>query len=141
MVKIDKQFLEEVGLAKMPEEKKAAFIAHVQEEFEVRVGERMSEGMTMAQLEEFDGIMKNDRGTMIKVLSRMGDYQKDEIYQKILNKYGLKEGTMAILGEYLSVKWIQENRPNYSEIVKKVAEELKAEVRGLSERILAANTV
>lgn len=130
MIKIDEQFLQDVGLAGMPEEQKAAFVAHAQEELEMRVGEKMAEGLTVVQLEEFDGIMQMDRNVMIRILARMGDYRQDELYQKILKRHGVTEGTMEILSEYLSVKWIQANRPDYAKVAEEVYEGLKAEIMG-----------
>ncbi|MBR1874797.1 hypothetical protein IJ798_00220 [Candidatus Saccharibacteria bacterium] len=138
MIKIDEKFLDEVGLSHMPDEKKPDFIAQTQEELENRVGEKMSEGMTLNQLREFDGIMNNDRNTMIHVLSQIGDYREDELYQKLLKRHGVEEGNLEILGEYLSVKWIQINRPDYATITANVADELKSEIIGSREQILAA---
>lgn len=138
MIKIDEKFLDEVGLSQMPEEKKSDFISQTQEELENRVGEKMSEGMTLNQLREFDGIMNNDRNTMIHVLSQIGDYREDELYQKLLKRHGVEEGTLEILGEYLSVKWIQINRPDYANITASVADELKNEIIGSRAQILAA---
>ncbi|MBP5675162.1 hypothetical protein J6W91_02415 [Candidatus Saccharibacteria bacterium] len=128
MIKLDAKFLDEVGLSSMPEDRKADFFSQTQVEHENRVGERMSEGMTVDQLREFDGIMNNDRNTMIRVLSQIGDYRKDALYQKLLQRHGVAEGNLEILGEYLSVKWIQINRPDYAKITSSVADELKAEI-------------
>lgn len=139
MIKIDEKFLEEVGLSTLTENKKAEFIAKTQEELENRVGEKMSEGMTVDQLREFDGIMNNDRNTMIRVLSQIGDYRKDELYQELLKRHNVSEGTIEILGEFLSVKWIQINRPDYAVITKNVTEELKNEIFEAAPMILAAN--
>lgn len=139
MIKIDEKFLEEVGLSTLAETKKADFIAKTQEELENRVGEKMSEGMTVDQLREFEGIMNNDRNTMIRVLSQIGDYREDDLYRKLLKKHGVTEGTLEILGEFLSVKWIQLNRPDYATITKNVADELKREIIEASAMILGAN--
>ncbi|TWO98831.1 hypothetical protein EUA78_00735 [TM7 phylum sp. oral taxon 351] len=139
MIKIDEKFLEEVGLSTLAETKKADFIAKTQEELENRVGEKMSEGMTVDQLREFEGIMNNDRNTMIRVLSQIGDYREDDLYRKLLKKHGVTEGTLEILGEFLSVKWIQLNRPDYATITRNVADELKREIIEASAMILSAN--
>lgn len=139
MIKIDEKFLEEVGLSTLAETKKADFIAKTQEELENRVGEKMSEGMTVDQLREFEGIMNNDRNTMIRVLSQIGDYREDDLYRKLLKKHGTAEGTLEILGEFLSVKWIQLNRPDYATITRNVADELKREIIEASAMILSAN--
>jgi hypothetical protein len=139
MIKIDEKFLEEVGLSTLVETKKADFIAKTQEELENRVGEKMSEGMTVDQLREFEGIMNNDRNTMIRVLSQIGDYREDDLYRKLLKKHGVTEGTLEILGEFLSVKWIQLNRPDYATITRNVTDELKREIIEASAMILNAN--
>ena len=139
MIKIDEKFLEEVGLSTLAETKKADFIAKTQEELENRVGEKMSEGMTVDQLREFEGVMNNDRNTMIRVLSQIGDYREDDLYRKLLKKHGVTEGTLEILGEFLSVKWIQLNRPDYATITRNVTDELKREIIEASAMILNAN--
>lgn len=138
MVKIDEKFLDEVGLTDLPEDKKPEFIAQTQEELENRVGERMSEGLTLNQLQEFEGIMNNDRNAMIQILSQIGDYRSDPIYQKILQQHGVTEGNLQILGEYLSVKWVQINRPDYATIASEVESQLKSEIIQAKDRILAA---
>lgn len=38
----NEEFLAEMGLAAMPEEQKQDFLAYVQEELEVRIGEKIS---------------------------------------------------------------------------------------------------
>lgn len=128
MIKVDDRFLAEVGLQNLPEPQRTAFITEIQGELENRVGEKMSEGMTPEQLEEFDGIMQKDRNTMIKFLTRLGDYRQDDIYKKLLQKYNTTEGTLEILGEYLSVKWIQLNHPDYARVAQDIEAEFKQEI-------------
>ena len=53
---IDEAFLAEVGLAAMPEQKKQEFLNFVQEELEVRIGERIAKGLPEVKLNEFDMI-------------------------------------------------------------------------------------
>ena len=137
MIRVDEQFLKEVGLDTMPEPRRSAFIKYAQEELEVRVGERLSQGLSEAQLDEFDGIMRVDRDAMIRTLARLGgDYRLDPLYQKVLQKHGVANGTLEILAEYLSVKWIRENRPDYARMIETVATEFKAELRDNAQRIL-----
>ena len=139
MIKVDDKFLEDVGLGSLSGDRKEAFIAHTQEELEMRVGEKMSETLTLTQLEEFDRLVNNDRGTMIKILSRIGDYQSDRVYQNLLEKHNVSEGNMEILAEYLSVKWIQQNKPDYAEITREVAEQFKSEISKMKDEILAGS--
>lgn len=55
-MEFDDKFLQEMGLSAMPEQEKQDFLNYVQEELEVRIGERISKGLTEAQLNEFDMI-------------------------------------------------------------------------------------
>lgn len=136
-MKFDDNFLSEVGLSNLPEDQKQAFLNHAQEELELRVGTKMSEGLTEAQIEEFEGIMENDQQVIRKVVSELGmDFRTDPIYKKVLDKYGVSEGTWEIISEYLSIKWIQKNRPNYHEIVQSTVDELKNEIRSGQSQIL-----
>lgn len=43
-----------MGLSAMPEGQKQAFLKYIQEELEVRIGERISEGLSEVQLNQFD---------------------------------------------------------------------------------------
>lgn len=55
-MQFDDNFLQEMGLSAMPEPEKHEFLAYVEEELEVRIGERISKGLTDVQLNEFDMI-------------------------------------------------------------------------------------
>ncbi len=138
-MKFDDDFLAEVGLSSLPQDQKESFLKQAKEELELRVGEKMSQGLSDAQIEEFEGIMKNDQDVIRKVVSELGsDFRNDPIYQKLLERNGVTEGTWEIIGEYLSIKWIQKNRPDYHDIVKSSIEELKAEIKADSSKILNA---
>lgn len=56
----DKDFLKRVGLGAMPEAEKQAFLNYIQEELEVRIGERIAQGLTEAQVSEFDALTDPD---------------------------------------------------------------------------------
>ena len=55
-MEFNEQFLQEMGLSAMPEDQKQKFLDYVQEELEIRIGERISKGLTETQLNEFDMI-------------------------------------------------------------------------------------
>lgn len=55
-MKFDENFLQEMGLSAMPEEQKQKFLDYIQNELEIRIGERISRGLTEVQLAEFDKI-------------------------------------------------------------------------------------
>ena len=55
-MQFDERFLQEMGLSAMPEDQKQKFLDYIQEELEIRIGERISKGLTETQLNEFDMI-------------------------------------------------------------------------------------
>lgn len=57
MFQLDDTFLQGLGLGDMPEEQKEAFLQHLYEELELRVGTRLSEGMSNEQLKQFEALI------------------------------------------------------------------------------------
>jgi uncharacterized protein DUF5663 len=66
MFQLDDNFLQSVGLGDMPEDQKLAFLQDLYEELELRVGTRLSEGMTDDQLGEFEKLIdaSDDQGAL-----------------------------------------------------------------------------
>lgn len=54
MIRVDDDFMREVGLDGMPAEEKAAFMQDAEEELEVRIGHEIGSRMTEEQMEEFE---------------------------------------------------------------------------------------
>ncbi len=51
MFQLDDKFLQDLGLDQVPEEQRQAFLQHIYNELELRVGTELSDGMSDAQLE------------------------------------------------------------------------------------------
>lgn len=87
MLKIDNSLLQEIGLGDLPMEEKDLLITQVYEQLEVRVGTRLAENMTDAQLEEFDSkyMQTQDQEGAIQWLQQnFPDYPKvveEELYK------------------------------------------------------------
>ncbi|MBR2998439.1 hypothetical protein IKF34_01525 [Candidatus Saccharibacteria bacterium] len=88
MMEFDDKFLQEMGLSAMPEQEKQAFLDYVQEELEVRIGERISKGLTEVQLNEFDMItdpaeaakwLEKNRPDYREIVTRTISEMKEEI--------------------------------------------------------------
>lgn len=61
MFKLDNNFLIELGLGALPADEKNKMLAHIYETLEMRVGMKLAEQMSDAQLDEFEGfINRND---------------------------------------------------------------------------------
>lgn len=137
MIKYDEDFLARVGLSDLPVNQKPIFLEHVREELEIRVGERISENMTEEQISEFEGIMKKDPAIMRSFLSQIGDYKQDEVFLKMVELQGEKKIDAQFVSDFLSVKWIHKNRPDYKEVVSEEATRLEKEIYKSKEEILA----
>lgn len=125
MYQFDDKFLEAVGLTALPEDQKRAFLENAQDQFEVRVGEKMNAQMTDEQVAEFEKIIDNDEETIKRWLSNLGDYRSDEIYQRIASRI---EDEGDRVNNYVSAKWLDQNCPNYRQIIEQTLEELKQEI-------------
>ena len=95
-MEFNEEFLQEMGLSSMPADQKPRFLAYAQEELEVRIGERISEGVSEEKLAEFDSLIE----------------QND------------------------AARWLEENRPDFREIVKQTIDEMKAEILARRNQLL-----
>ena len=135
MYKFDDSFLESVGLGSMPAEQKDAFLQYAQDQLEVRIGEKMSEGLSDDQLEEFEKIIDNDQATLDKWIAGAGDYKSDDIYQKLAENVGGSDD--EILSDYVTAKWLNQNCPQYQQIIQESVDALCAEISANKDALLA----
>lgn len=137
MFKLDDKFLEELGLDQLPEDQKQAFKEHIYSELELRVGTRLSSGLSDQQLAEFESFVDRD---VVKVQAWISanapDYMNDQSYTQL--RANAPQGTTeeVILAEYASLKWLGMNRPDYQQVVAAVIEELKREIKSNRDTIL-----
>lgn len=139
MFQLDDQFLQDIGLADLPEEQKKPFLQHVYDQLEYRVGVRLSEGMSDAQLEEFESIIDRKIEVIdVWVAQYAPDFTNDPLYGKIQTASGLPVGDPRIKSEYAATKWLEVNRPDYRDVVASTLDELKQEIGGSRDAILGA---
>lgn len=140
MFQLDDKFLEEVGLGGLPDDQRQMFLDHFREQLELRVGTKLSEGLSDAQLQEFESFIdRNEEKVNAWIAANVPEYEQDPIYQQL--KAGAPEGIPAsvVLAEYASLKWLGINRPNYKEVVSQTMAELKAEIIANRDAILGGD--
>lgn len=78
MFQLDDNLLRELGLGDLPPAEKNKMLAHIYETLELRVGMRLAEQMSDAQLDEFEGFIdRNDEPGALKWLeTNFPDYKK-----------------------------------------------------------------
>jgi len=80
MIKLDDDLLQELGLAGLPAEEKKKLLAHIYETLEMRVGMKLAEQMSDAQLTEFEQFIdRNDEGGALKWLETNFPNYKDVV--------------------------------------------------------------
>ena len=141
MFQLDDKFLQDLGLDQLPEDQKQAFIAHIYSQLELRVGTRLSDGLTDQQLAEFKSFVDRDAAKVQAwVMAHAPDYINDQSYQQLKANAPKDTDDQIILAEYASLKWLGMNRPDYQKVVAEVIEELKQEIRSNRDAILGATT-
>ena len=71
MIKLDDNLLNEIGLTSLSPEDKKKMLAHIYETLEMRVGMRLAEQMSDAQLDEFEQfINRNDEAGALHWLQK-----------------------------------------------------------------------
>lgn len=137
MFQLDDKFLSDIGLADLPEEQKKPFLQHIYDQLEYRVGVRLSDGMSDAQLEEFEAIIDRKEDVVNAwIQANAPGYAAEEVFQKIQQASGLDANNPALKAEYAATKWLEVNRPDYRDVVATTLDELKNEINQNRDAIL-----
>ncbi len=137
MFQLDDKFLADVGLQNMPENEKEPFLQHIYEQLEQRVGVKLSEGLTDAQLEEFERITDRDQKTVDGWLAMfVPDYMNDDMYKRMQEATKMNADDLNLKAEFAATKWLEVNRPDYRQVVAEVLTELKKEISSNADKIL-----
>ena len=138
MFQLDDKFLADVGLNEMPEDQKKAFLQHIYDELELRVGTKLSDGMSNEQLEEFESIIDRKDEVVTAWLEKYApDYHNDESFSRIQQATGMDMNDPGLRAEYAATKWLEVNRPDYRDVVASVLDEIKGEITSNRDKILS----
>ena len=139
MFRLDDQFLKDIGLDNLPEDQKKPFLQHIYSELELRVGTRLSDGLSDAQLEEFEQIIDRKEEKINEWLAAHAPaYAQEEGFAKLQQATKLPANDPRLVAEYTATKWLEVNRPDYRDVVAAVLGELKQEIITNRDAILGA---
>ena len=139
MFQLDDKFLADIGLNDLPDDQKKAFLQHIYEELELRVGTKLSDGLSDQQLEEFEKIIDRDQATIDSWLSaHVQDYTSDDVFRRMQQALNRDPADPVLKAEYVATKWLEVNRPDYRDVVKLVLDELKTEIIANKDAILGS---
>jgi len=99
MFQLDDNLLRELGLGELPAAEKNKMLAHIYETLELRVGMKLAEQMTDAQLDEFEGFIdRNDEAGALKWLETNFPHYKQVVADELERLKGeIKEQAPAIM--------------------------------------------
>lgn len=129
MFQLDDKFLEDVGLGGLPDDQKRMFLDYFREQLELRVGTQLSDGLSDAQLEEFESFIDRDEEKVNAWIAQHApNYNEDKTYQSLKDSAPKDVSSTALLAEYSSLKWLEINRSDYKDVVARTMNELKKEI-------------
>jgi hypothetical protein len=141
MFRLDDQFLQDIGLGNLPDEQKQPFLQHIYSELELRVGTRLSDGLSDAQLEEFEQIIDRKEEKITEwLVEHAPQYREEETFKRLQEATKLEPNDPRLIAEYTATKWLEVNRPDYRQVVAEVLEELKKEIITNRDAILGSIT-
>ena len=127
ILQFNKAFLTEIGLTTLTQIQENKFLEIVQEEFEVRVGRTLSIGIPPWQLEVFEQIINNSaEENKAWLVQHYPKYQTHKLFI-LLSEKGFKGD--ELINEFVSLLWLQENRPDYKKVAEQCFHEIKKEVK------------
>lgn len=137
MFQLDDKFLQDVGLGDLPEDQKQAFLQHIYGELELRVGTKLSEGLSNSQMAEFEAFIDRDTEAVERwFATHMPNYNEQQDYQQLKSSAPESAGALDVLCEYGSLKWLEINRPDYRQVVASELDKLKQEIMQNKDAIL-----
>jgi hypothetical protein len=140
MFQLDNKFLEEIGLGNLPDEQKAAFLEYFKEQLELRVGTKLSEGLSDEQLNQFESFIDRDEAKVNSWLAEnIPNYEQDSVWQQLKSGAPTDVSDLILRSEYASLKWLGINRPDYKDVVASVMKELKDETIKNRDAILGSD--
>jgi len=111
MFQLDNNLLVDLGLGELPAPEKNKMLAHIYETLELRVGMRLAEQMTDAQLDEFESFIdKNDeKGALNWLETNFPDYKK--VVEQELEKLKAEVKSQAPAIVEATMSELQANQP------------------------------
>ena len=115
MIKLDDTLLQELGLAGLPEEEKKKLLAHIYETLEMRVGMKLAEQMSDAQLSEFEQFIdRNDEGGALQWLETNFPNYKDVVaaeFEKLKGEVLQSAPQILAAGQQAPAQQMQQSVP------------------------------
>lgn len=124
------QALDDVDLTGIVDDsERAEFEAHILETLELRVGMSLAERMSDSQLDQFELFIDGNILASVKFLNSVAaGWVDDPGLVRVLEERPAGDHD-AVISEFAAMKWLEENFPNYEEVVAQRLEDVLTEIR------------
>lgn len=137
MLRLDNDFLAELGLAGMPEDQKGDFLKYILSTLEDRVGRELAVGMTRRQIDEFKLLNKGDGSFVARWLTENDPtYSSSGMFVNMQESLGLDPADPKLLLQYASARWLTLNRPDYAQVVADNMQNIRQEIISNRDQLL-----
>lgn len=102
----DEEFLDSLGLSEMSPQDKQAFLLHLQEELQVRIGAVIAESLDDDQMDEFGEIIEaqDEEAAVAWLTQNYPDYQRTVFEEIDKMKQEVTENRDAILSDFVAAR-------------------------------------
>ena len=126
MKRFDHSFFEEIGVTGLTPNQEKRFLNITQEELEVRIGQEIGEGLSPDKVAEFETLIENNPTRNRQwLIANHPDYRRLKLCSSLKEK-GVSG--MELFNELACILWLQDNRPDYQEIVERCIYDVKKEI-------------
>lgn len=129
MFQIDSTFLEDIGVAELPDERQRQLVEQIQQELNVRFGERLAQMVDEDAMVEFTDITDETTDAASAFLSQhMPQYRQAAEFLQLAHVADVPAGDAGIVREFAAAQWLKMHCPNYQAVASEIANELKQEL-------------
>lgn len=140
MFKLDDEFLRTLGLGDLPPEDRGTLLRLLYEELELRVGTTLAEGLSDADLDEYESLVEHELGAGTTWLQANDPgYASSNAFERFLESAAASNSRPSedwLLNEYASLRWLELHRPNYQNVVAEHYDVLREMVAQYRDRLL-----
>lgn len=134
---LDMDFLADCGLAELDDDAKLSLLRQLASELEVRVGERLSEGLSVVLMDEFGKLAEHDESAVSAWLrENRRDYLTDPRYRALRDAASDDASPLDIAAEYAGMEWLSLHRPDHRDVVMAELARLRVELTEFAQRVV-----
>jgi hypothetical protein len=125
----DDDFLAEIGMSWLDDSERNRLLLEIAEELELRIGEALAEGLTDAQIAEYEALTERDETRVLDWLnSNVPGYEESDQFDEFLKTTSPDKSSIDVISDYAALQWLQIHRPDYQDISASIRERLYQEI-------------